>query len=433
MSLPEEVVIIGAGVFGLSTALALAKQSPSTKVHVVDRFQPPVPDGTSTDTTRCLRYDYVNKTYAALAVECMDLIKDDPEISPFFHQTGMTFVCDDTTEDKWYQLWTSHLNSIRSIHSPPCDVSFYNSPTDVFERIHGEPPAKDVLRWRRGYTNNRDGFIDAAKSMGAYYEKCVRNGVNFTFAEVTEIVYNDTTAKGVRLGDDRVIDADLVIVAAGAWSCKLVDLGDKCKSTGIEVAWFKVTKEEEEKWANMPITTNLSTGINIFPPYEGEIKCLRRSPGYKNTVTVKHPDPLRTDTVTLSYPRTIVSHPNDWIPKEAEEAIRLNLKEIMPSLSDRPFDRTKLCWLTQTKDSNFIIDFHPDVQNVLITTGGSAHAWKFAPILGDKVLDLLRGQLEPTLRQMWAWGRQGHDNSSAPRMEGEPPELSRVVRAVDKI
>lgn len=54
-SFPESVVIIGAGVFGLSTALAIAKQHPLTTVTVVDRLTPPVADGTSVDTTRCIR------------------------------------------------------------------------------------------------------------------------------------------------------------------------------------------------------------------------------------------------------------------------------------------------------------------------------------------------------------------------------------------
>jgi sarcosine oxidase / L-pipecolate oxidase len=51
----SKVVIIGAGVFGLSTALALASRHPETQIIVVDRLTPPVKDGTSVDTTRCIR------------------------------------------------------------------------------------------------------------------------------------------------------------------------------------------------------------------------------------------------------------------------------------------------------------------------------------------------------------------------------------------
>lgn len=51
----KSVIIIGAGVFGLSTALAIADRHPSTAVTVIDRLPPPVLDGTSVDTTRCIR------------------------------------------------------------------------------------------------------------------------------------------------------------------------------------------------------------------------------------------------------------------------------------------------------------------------------------------------------------------------------------------
>jgi sarcosine oxidase/L-pipecolate oxidase len=93
----------------------------------------------------------------------------------------------------------------------------------------------------------------------------------------------------------------------------------------------------------MSITTNLSTGFNIFPPYNGEIKCLRRSPGYCNSVTIPHPEDA-SKTIEISFPRTTVTNPTDVIPEEAEKALRDNLSELMPSLAEREFDRTKLCW-----------------------------------------------------------------------------------------
>lgn len=52
---PDNIIIVGAGVFGLSTALAIARRFPSTKVTVIDRCTPPVQDGTSVDTSKILR------------------------------------------------------------------------------------------------------------------------------------------------------------------------------------------------------------------------------------------------------------------------------------------------------------------------------------------------------------------------------------------
>lgn len=55
MTRDEHFLIIGAGVFGLSTALAVARRKPQAVVTIVDRVMPPVLDGASVDTTRCIR------------------------------------------------------------------------------------------------------------------------------------------------------------------------------------------------------------------------------------------------------------------------------------------------------------------------------------------------------------------------------------------
>ncbi|KAM5385688.1 hypothetical protein ACJZ2D_000887 [Fusarium nematophilum] len=60
---PASVIIIGAGVFGLSTALAISNRHSPTQVTVIDRLTPPAEDGTSVDTTRCIRSDYTDPIY----------------------------------------------------------------------------------------------------------------------------------------------------------------------------------------------------------------------------------------------------------------------------------------------------------------------------------------------------------------------------------
>lgn len=218
----------------------------------------------------------------------------------------------------------------------------------VFQRIHGSDStvvALDKPYWNVAYTNLAAAFIDAEEGIRVYVNRCQRTP-SITFrcgSAVNQIDVVDGTAHGIVLQDGTHIAADLVVVAAGAWSNKLVHLGTRVHPIGHEVAWIKVTPEEEAKWRNMSITTNMSTGLNMFPPYRGEIKILRRSPGFINTTTIPNPeDP--SSTIRISYPRTIADHPTDVIPLEAETAMRDNLREIMPSLADRPFDRSKICW-----------------------------------------------------------------------------------------
>lgn len=63
LEFPSSVIIVGAGVFGLSTALEISQKCPSTKIILIDRQVPPVSDGTSVNTSRILRPgEYEKKT-----------------------------------------------------------------------------------------------------------------------------------------------------------------------------------------------------------------------------------------------------------------------------------------------------------------------------------------------------------------------------------
>ncbi|KAI1615162.1 putative fructosyl amino acid oxidasesarcosine oxidase [Exophiala viscosa] len=432
---PSTVIVIGAGVFGLSTSLALAKRYPATKVIVVDRLTPPVEDGTSVDTTRCIRSDYVDPIYARLAKEAQKKIQEDPDLSRFLFQQGMTFACDGQPS-RFTKIWQSTLEKAKTLSGHE-NIVEQQTREKVYQRIHGEGsqpvPASELeggSKWNQAYCNLSAAFIDAKECIQIYYDRCMKTpSISFRCGlAVDRIMVVDNRSQGVVLEDGATIPGDMVIVAAGAWSNKLVYLGNRLVPIGHEVAWIKVTEEEQRRWKNMSISTNLSTGLNMFPPYRGEIKILRRSPGYKNTVTVAHPEDS-TKQISISWPRTMVSNPTDTIPADAEAAMRANLREIMPDLAGRPFDRSKICWISTTPTGDFLIAPHPSIAGIHLATGGSAHAWKFLPTIGDLVVDSMEGSLPQELVDKWAFRKEskGKDESS-PRMDGDPEELGDVVR-----
>lgn len=52
---------------------------------------------------------------------------------------------------------------------------------------------------------------------------------------------------------------------------------------------------------------------------------------------------------------------------------------------------------------DFIVTSHPSYPQLFLATGGSGHAYKFFPLIGDKVVDALEGKLAPELRALWDW------------------------------
>ena len=76
--------------------------------------------------------------------------------------------------------------------------------------------------------------------------------------------------------------------------------------------------------------------------------------------------------------------------------------------------------LTPSKD--FIISPHSACEGLYIATCGSFHGFKFLPILGKYVVEMLEGKLHPELEKRWAWDRK------LPSVEGNSQWPKRELR-----
>ncbi len=51
-----------------------------------------------------------------------------------------------------------------------------------------------------------------------------------------------------------------------------------------------------------------------------------------------------------------------------------------------------MCLYTNMPDGHFLIDRHPQWKNVLIASPCSGHGFKFAPVIGEILADLVQGK-----------------------------------------
>ena len=77
----------------------------------------------------------------------------------------------------------------------------------------------------------------------------------------------------------------------------------------------------------------------------------------------------------------------------AQEAhLRAFLHETFPALADAPIVARRLCVYGDTHDGHWWIARHPARPNLTVATGGSGHAFKFAPVLGELIADAVLGR-----------------------------------------
>ncbi len=406
-SSPASILIIGSGVFGLSTALSLARrpQYSHTNITILDRSQFPSPDGSSIDTSRIIRADYSSPAYAALAsraqAEWRKTGSGELGGDGRYSESGLVLVADTGCQGQEYVR--NSWENVKHIMKRERDV----------DGIH-ELPNRQAIEaavgtgggsgnW--GYINHRSGWADAETSM-----LWLRHQVNSTkrvsilHGEAIHLLKRGSKVHGAKLQDGRSIQADLVILATGAWTGKLINLQGRATATGQVLAYLSLTASEQDRLSKMPVLLNMSTGIFIIPPKNRMLKVARHAYGYSNPVKIPNPDSENPEEmIEVSLPKTTLDDPTQWIPTEGEKACRAALKEMIPWLADRPFTRTRICWYTDTPKGDFLVTYHPKFEGLFLATGGSGHGFKFLSVIGDAIVDCIEGRCLEEFREKWAW------------------------------
>jgi len=85
------------------------------------------------------------------------------------------------------------------------------------------------------------------------------------------------------------------------------------------------------------------------------------------------------------------------VPQTSVEHLRSYLREYIPALKDAPVIETRVCQYENTWNGDFLIDQHPEFENVWIAGGGSGHGFKHGPALGEYLSSriLHNGPVEP--------------------------------------
>jgi sarcosine oxidase/L-pipecolate oxidase len=167
-----------------------------------------------------------------------------------------------------------------------------------------------------------------------------------------------------------------------------------------------ISAAEQEALGDKPTLLNLSTGLFMIPPSHNLLKIARHGHGYTNPTTTPHPeaaDPETAERITVSLPPTqSVPVP---VPAEGQKACREFLAAVHPSIAtpSRPFTKSRICWYTDTRSGDFLIDYHPQYKGLFVTTGGSGHAFKFAPVIGDAIVDCMLGKTPEDFKGKWGW------------------------------
>lgn len=371
-------VILGGGVFGVTGAIALRERG--HRVSLVDAGPVPHPDASSTDISKVVRMDYgADEFYCALMERAMDGWRayNDAWSEPLYHEHGFCILSSTplqpgTFEGDSYALLTQRGHTLQRLDR---------------RAIASRYPLWTPGRFVDGYYNPRAGWAESARVIEALARRARELGVRIReHARAVAIVETDARVTGIRLHDGDTIQADIIIVAMGAWTTTLVPEFDRLLTT-IGQPVFHFRPERPERFAPpalVPWAADIqNTGFYGFPVNrDGVVKVANHGAG------------IPIDDRTLPDERILT----DGYETRFREFLRASL----PELADAPIAHRRLCRYCDSKDGDFVIARSPDRDGLVVATGGSGHGFKFAPILGDVIADAALGIDNPA-HHRFAW------------------------------
>jgi sarcosine oxidase / L-pipecolate oxidase len=290
-----------------------------------------------------VRADYAQAPYADLAAKAQKHWRETEwGADDRYSECGLVLVADKNKE--WYvRNSLENVSKLAKEKGEEEKIEVLES-TEEIKKIMGEGSGA-VGDW--GYVNWGSGWADAGESVKWVLGVIERERrVDVRRGEVRKLVREKDAGgvrvTGVEMVDGDVLRVDLVVLATGAWTGQLVDLRGRAEATGQCLAYLELTEEEQRLLEKKPIILNMSTGMFIIPPRNRLLKVARHAYGYRN---LKRATSLGEDgeVAEVSIPRTDAP-----IPVEGERECRKALREIVPSLGDRPFVQTRICWYTDT-------------------------------------------------------------------------------------
>jgi len=362
----HDVIVVGAGVFGVWTAWRL--QQGGAKVLLVDAWAPGHSRSTSGGETRLIRTEYRgNQLYTRWAWESLADWKalGKRHEAPIFVETGALYIFpeEDAIVDQSIALQ-------KSLGIP----------------IEKLPPAELMRRWPQidftgiavGVLQPTMGALMARRSVQTLKDDFVKRGGQYRQAAILPPKADAARLAAITTTSGETLTADKFVFACGPWLPKLFPevVGKRIVATRQDVFFF-LPEAGDARFdsPHFPAFVDVSSPMLHygFPNIEAR--------GFKVALD-RHGPPIDPDT-------------NDRVIAAKDLAdVRAYLRTRFPAIAERPLSENRVCQYENTDNGHLLIDRHPVAANVWLAGGGSGHGFKHGPAVGRYLAGLVTGSVK---------------------------------------
>jgi monomeric sarcosine oxidase len=366
MEQSPEIVVVGAGAFGGWTALYLRELGHS--VFLIDAYGPGNSRSSSGGETRQIRAGYGDRVlYTQWAKEASRRWRARQEAwnTSLFLQTGRLVLSPEWTK------WLADTKAVLDQEQIPGEVLQQDDLARRYPQINVDGIGCALLE-------PTAGVLKARQACQAVADAFVRTGGRLRVAHAALGRRSGRRLLDLRLSTGEPVAAQSFVFACGPWLAKVFRevLHDKLFVPRRDVFFFGTPPGDERfSYPNLPnFCEEESAGFYGFPSLDG--RGFKICPTGEQTIF----DPDRDDRVVT--PERI-ARARDYLARR------------FPAMADQPLVETRVCQLEMSIDEHFIIDRHPQLENVWIAGGGSGHGFKHGPVVGEYLANRITGRVCP--------------------------------------
>ena len=358
----HDTIVVGLGGVGSAVFAELARRG--VDVVGIDRWEPPHDRGSSHGQSRIFRVAYFeHPDYVPLARRARGLWLEleDRNDERIFIPTGGAWIGSETSEIVAGSLSAATQHQLEyelldpeqvrrrwpALHAPRGSICFYEADTGTL------CPENAIT-----------AFIREAVAAGGTM-RCGEEVLRFEPEE--EHVCVETKTGRIR--------ARRVVIATGAWSGPLLQCNDlELRPQRQLLGWTRPRDPDVLREGMLPVWAFADEGDS----FQYGFPICPALPGPDGFKIARHCDGEPCDPDTLR--RTISNEDTAFLLEHLHERIPAAAGDLL---------HATVCMYTLSPDGHFLIDTHPDCDRIVMACGFSGHGFKFCPVLGEAIADLV--------------------------------------------
>jgi monomeric sarcosine oxidase len=346
-----DLIVLGTG--GVGSAALHHAASRGLSCLGIDRFPPAHDRGSSHGESRLIRLSYFeHANYVPMlkrSYELWDAL--DPGL---LNRSGLTYFGPSGGQIVEGVLHAARVHQLNIDVVDPTMISHYAVPQGYTALFEAEA-----------------GWLPVERCVLAHLDQAIAAGAEHRWGE--SIAEWQADGSGVTVTTDcGSYRAGALVIAGGAWNAQLLSALELPLTVHRKhLHWFRCEDSRYQSGFFFDLPHGQFYG---FPTKDGRVKLAEHTGGEPVS------DPLTADRS----------------PDSTDSArVETFARDHLPGVTLERLDH-KTCFYTRTPDEHFIVDRYPGSDNVAYAAGLSGHGFKFAPALGELLVDLATGETPKT-------------------------------------